>query len=453
MKSSVRVFYVKIIVCCLTLFATCNGKPIQAAETNNEDTYKVNIFQQTIDDLERAIKTKDFIVLNVGNTERKPLFWGTCDADNRVSLSFNEIIDKLSKLSKNTNIIVNTQPERLFDVTAIETKAWKGDHPYIYFEFKKGEMGWRWLGIRECASRSNVFRDEQGNDLLGGNIVKDKSVKISSQDAKRLNNFVVKFNKIITSKDFKLLETYMPNKKVYTWGPCGPGDGSHDEMSFNKITKMLLESSKNVAIYFNPKATVSGDNASIETEGWTGEWPFLTFSFDFLEKKNMWVLNGACYSDMPSYETKREGKYVATYFREPQLPRPGPRVFKNYSSLRARIEEIVRFKAFDALKPYATKSVLVFGQCNLSMMENDRIEGKSTSVQDVINYLKQHAPAGSIVSSGMQHKTYYETVEWSGDYPFVSFWFSESSKGWELAGVSYCKTKHFDLFPPLSPFK
>lgn len=339
-------------------------------------------------------------------------------------------------------------------VATIETKAWKGKFPYIYFEFKKTGIGWRWLGVYECAGRSNDFRYEQGVDQSEKDSSGHRSENEVNQDQKkRLKPIVDSLKRIITTKNFKSLSAYVTNNKVYSWGPCGPGDSGCDELSFREITEMLLRNSNGVTIYFNPKPNVDEEKASIETEGWIGETPFLTFYFDFLRAKNKWVWNGTCYSNTPAYETKMEGRYIATYFREPQLPRPGPRIFKHYSPLHARIEEIVRFKAFDALKPYAIRKALTFGPCNLEMMQKDSVMGKESSVQDVVSFLTKNVPSGEIKSLGMEHKTYYETTGWNGEYPFVAFWFAEGKKGWELSGVSYCKTRHFDLFAPLSPLK
>lgn len=441
----------KIMIWCISaimLFAWSAG---QASDASNEATRETMGLQKAINDLKNAIQIGAFAKLKFDMPEKTPLSRGSCTSDTGLNLSFDEMINSLSRASMNVKITLNEKPVQLLYLTTFETHGWKGENPYLYFAFKKAGDSWRWLSVYECSSRSSDFRYEQGEKLSDNQSQTLQGKKVGDQSTAQL---ISKLKNIIPNKDFQMLRPYVPRMKKYYWGPCGPGDSGFDELSFEVMTRMLLRDSKGAKIYFNPKPNISQESALIETEGWIGEHPFLTFSFDLVKTDNRWALSGACYSATPELSTKKEGKYVPTYFREPQLPRPGPKIFKDRSALRARIEEIVQFKAFDALKTYAVKQVLTFGQCNLSMMENDRIEGKEMPVQDVINFLKQNIPStGEIVSSGMQHKNYYETTGWSGEYPFVAFWFSEGSKGWEFAGVSYCKTRHFDLFPPLSPLK
>lgn len=114
MKISLKRGIYRIIICCLSYLVICNGSLMQASEAKNESTQKAEAFKQTIRNLEEAIKVRNFNGFNdAANLERKPLSWSACDSDAGVNLSFNEMINKLSKLSENTNIIVNEQPEQL----------------------------------------------------------------------------------------------------------------------------------------------------------------------------------------------------------------------------------------------------------------------------------------------------------------------------------------------------
>jgi len=285
--------------------------------------------------------------------------------------------------------------------------------------------------------------------------------KLQDQQLPGLQVIVEKVKKAVRTKNFNILKPYASNKELLYWAACGPGDVESEKLSFGSMVQRLSKVSKGADIHmYDVPAVHLWDfeksvfyTVNINTEGWTGEYPFLSFGFKFRTADNHWEFTGVCDATTPEL-TKKEGKYVPTYFKEPQLPRSGPRIFKDRSALRDRVEEIVQFKAFEALKPYATKKVLAFGQCNREMMDKDSVVGKDTPVQDVIIFLKNNlSTTREIKSSGMHHKTYYETTGWSGEYPFVAFWFSKKDKLWELAGVSYCKTRHFDLFPPLSPLK
>jgi hypothetical protein len=248
------------------------------------------------------------------------------------------------------------------------------------------------------------------------------------------------------------LKQYVPNGSLLYWGVCGPSGDDPFKYSVNKMINILKSNSLNGNILVDYNIEIEPWNREetifmidVDTEGWTGEYPYLSFGFRYSTETNKWDWRGICYSSEPPIKLTKDGKYERKYSRQPALPRVGPKTFKNYWTLQARIQEIVRFREFDTLAAYAIKNVLIFGQCNREMMDKDQIVGKTAPVKDVISFLKNNVPAkGKISTPNIHHTTYYETEGWSDQYPFVAFWFSKMSKEWELAGVSYCKTSHID---------
>jgi len=264
--------------------------------------------------------------------------------------------------------------------------------------------------------------------------------------------------KAVRQKDMAILEKYEPKGAVLSWWACNASDEEIQKMTFQKMRQHLNKMAHGDEIYVHPIPDVEDyvyeKNAkaiTVYTDGWMSEYPYLNFLFVYKKDSAVWEWRGACDSDGPPFRLLKDGKYHEVYYREPVLPRRGPRVFKDYSALKARIKEIIHFRKFEALKSYAVrKPSLIFGECNQKMMEKDAPVGKVKAVDDIAKFLKKNGSgADEIKFSGVSHVTYYETVGWSGEYPIVAFWLTESKEGWELSGVSYCKTRHFDLFPPL----
>jgi len=433
----------KIFICgCLLLPIFLMGSAAQGEDAKKEIQQKDFWVNNAVNELKRAIKTRDFSKLRYDIPTQKPLSWSSCDRNSEIRLSFDAMINKLSAISKNSDIIINETPVRIY-VTTIETKAWNGERPYLYFEFKRVSYGWRWLGVYDCATQSSDFRNASKGDFA------------DPRGDVKLQRLISRVKQAIQSKDFKLLRPYVPDKRTYYWRyGCADGDMPSDELSFEAITEILLRKSKGVEIYFNPKPEIDWnfENMSIETEGWLGEYPFLTFSFFLLNDRLIW--GGACYSATPELKRAEKGRYEPTHFRTPQLPRPGPRTFRDDSALKARIEEIVKFRAFDALEPYAINKILIFEKCSKAVMDSGRgeywrLKGKKRPAREVIEFLKKTAhDAKEIKFSGAGHMSYYETLGWKGEYPFIAFWIAEGKSGWELTGVTYCKTSVMEvLFP------
>lgn len=291
-------------------------------------------------------------------------------------------------------------------------------------------------------------------------------LKEKNQKIEGLQVIIKKVKEAVRTKNFMVLKKYVLKKEPLYWVPCGAYDLEPEEiekLSFEAMTSRLLGNSKGEEIYVHGEPDISPGNLektiftiTIDTVGWISEYPYLSFNFIFTMADKRWEWRGVCDSAGPLFRFSKDSKkYEEIYYREPKLPRPGPRIFSHYSTLRARIAEIVKFREFEALRPYAIKGTIVFEQCSRKIMEKNRVEGKEKSVDDVINFLKKRAiDAKEIKFSGVSHNTHYETVGWSGEYPVIAFWFNESKDGWEWAGITYCKTKHLGvLFPEEPTFK
>jgi len=391
------------------------------------------LVNNAINDLKRAIKTRDYSKLRYDVPDEKPLSWSSYERQSDVYLSFDEMVNKLSAIAKNSNISINEIPLQIFDIT-IETKGWNSEYPYLYFEFTRVSYGWRWDGVYDATSRSSDFLSAAKGDLGD-----------PSRDAE-LRRLISHVKQAIQSKDFKKLKTYVPDKRYYTWGICCvPGcDFSPDELSFEDLTEILRRESKGAEIYFNPKPWVEWKFKSmgIETEGWLGEYPFFTFLFELINDR--WVWGGVCYSTAPELKLTEKRMYEPSYFRTPQLPRPGPRTFKDYDALKARIEEIIKFRAFDALEAYAINNTLIFEKHSRDVTysggEYQKLKGKKRPVREVIEFLKKNARDTDEIRCSGIHKSYYDTDGWSGKYPFIRFYIGEGKSDWEFIGVTYRKT-------------
>ncbi len=410
----------------------------QAAETKEEIKKRDAMVNRAINDLKTAIETRDFSRLRYDVPEEKPLSWSSPDRKSESRLSFDEMINKLAEISKNSNIIINEIPLQTFGTTTIETRGWKGVHPYLYFQFKEVGDSWRWLNV--CDSQSCDFRHAEKCDFG------------DPRENIKLQGLISHFKQAMQSKDFMKLKIYIPDKNYYAWGyGCADGDMPADELSFEEITKILLRESKGAKIYFNPKPEVEWTyfkSMLIETEGWLGEYPFMTFSFSLLKDRLIW--GGACYSPTPALKITKDNKLKQTYFRKPQLPRPGPRTFKDDFALMARIDEIVKFKQFDALETYAVKKTLIFERHSKAAIDYYSgkyaiLKGKKKPVREVIEFLKKNAQNAKEIRVSAIHGSYRQASGWGGKYPLVYFWIAEEKSGWEFTGVTYHKASIIEL--------
>jgi hypothetical protein len=260
-----------------------------------------------------------------------------------------------------------------------------------------------------------------------------------------LQPVIYKIQKAIRTRNFNVLKQYVLNKEPLYWAQCNTDVSI--KVSFDKMVSILSESIKNAEIYVNEKPGAG----LIETEGWTGEYPYLYF--DFTKKGNNWKWLGVCYDMERSLDFAiLQGGKDKLYDGLPQLPRPGPRVFEDIHALQMRIIEIIRFKKIDALKPYAIKQKLILGECSTEMI-NDVIKGKEISIDQVLDFLKKNIGSTTEIKFSTTYK-YLDTKGWGGKYPFIYFGFTEGKDGWEWSGVAYCKTSLMKvLFPEEPRFK
>ncbi|MEW6713726.1 MAG: ankyrin repeat domain-containing protein [Nitrospirota bacterium] len=284
--------------------------------------------------------------------------------------------------------------------------------------------------------------------------IQEKNLKIEG-----LQVILNKVKEAVHAKNYEILKSYVSEKEPLSWGICGPTDVESEVMSVETMFSRLLEISNGAEIFVCEEPDISPwdikesiFSVDIQTEGWKGEYPFLNFGFTYSKTGNRWEFIGVCDSVRPTLEISKNGKYEAVYCRKPNLPRPGPRIFQDHLALRTRIIEIVRFKEFEALKHYTIQKNLIFRECSNDMRDEAGIKGKEKPVEEIINFLKKNtAGEQKIKSSGTSNIDFCETKGWSGEYPYVSFWFAEGKQGWELNGVAYCRTSLMRVFFPYEP--
>lgn len=266
-------------------------------------------------------------------------------------------------------------------------------------------------------------------------------------------NILAILKKSIKLRDYSMLRSYVPKDENLIWDICGSNDASPLELGFDEVVGKLIRMSRGSDIYVHDDVDTflwnSTDGISmvpIQAEDWNDEYPYLNFLFKFMHKAKRWEWYGVCYDNVPP---RVEGRYEPAYKRRPTLPRKGPRTFKDSRNLMVRIEEILKFKALDALVPYALYPDLSFSECKPEMMRNSQMNGKKTPVQVVIDFLKKNDQKGtSEISMTGNREMYLDTKGWSGTYPNISFWFSRGADGWQLSGIVYCKTSLFETTFP-----
>lgn len=228
----------------------------------------------------------------------------------------------------------------------------------------------------------------------------------------------------VQSRNFKILKSYVTKKERLFWAECYVnGDVVFDLSSFEEAEKIFMEESQNATIYVNERPLIEDElTMSIKTEGWAAEEPFVEFIFHATDGK--FVLKGFCSSAKPDPNEP--------FGKPAQLPRQGPRVFKNVYFFHARIGEIVRLRAFEALRAYAVKQPLSMAECGKKARE--------MSVMEIINFLQRNSRDNEQIKFFNIHES-LETEGWGGGYPFISFSFTETKDGWMWTGISYCKNR------------
>lgn len=431
--------------------------------------------------LKQAISKKDFTLLKVMPQDKSHLTWNTCEQKSRVEhLSFDAMIKKFSEMSQSKRVLVNRNPDQQLSVTVVETKGWGVQAPYVYFNFVSAGEGWRWTGSYSCGSRDEDIALIRGKEMSDGDAFNGTSAgDLDSHWISLVNGIRSAFE----TKNFELLKVYLPRGPIVTFGGCGPGDSGFTELSIDTVQKLLIQQLNGSNILFNPppntEVNLVGGHVFIETEGWIGEYPYLGFGFGLLQPGNTWVWTGVCYSSAPQYDTRAGSKYEPLYMREPRLPRPGPRVFKDELALRDRLREILIFNKLDAFSGYAVKGSLAFGFCQVDAKKKlFTINGHTVPVKDVIEFLKTGTVKYSVSeSSGLvgdlledardlfQSKVIAELPsryrgapgrpifesKIAGPYPYAVFWANQVNNKWEWSGVSYCKAPYQSMLFPDEP--
>ena len=437
------------------LIVVCAGPGYAEDVRTVHDPETVSLVQKLAADLQKAIQSRDYSGLRSDHVEARPLEWhDACGSGESVKLSFDEVMQRLGLLSRNSTLAMTSRPLMPLSVLMVETTGWSGETPYAYFEFKTASDSWRWVGVYACSKQDPDFGYVQraGADAARTSLPDEaKADEVQGVDAEKLTGLIASVKDAVLLKDFAGLKKYVPDVKLYDMGDCDCSDCGFDEITFEAMTEMLLRDSKDVDIYLgaNPGISQWGDSslhANILTEGWASEYPYVDFSFKRLPDSSRWEWVGICVALGPPFElNERTHRFERVYPRRPLLPRPGPRVFSNYAELQFRIEEIVQFQSFDALRPYAVRSKLVIGPCSRKMMDQDRVLGKSVPIQDAIAFLKKNGLGPAVTRTNASRSTMYESKGWSGDYPYIAFWLAPEKEGWELTGISYCKEEHAGL--------
>lgn len=258
----------------------------------------------------------------------------------------------------------------------------------------------------------------------------------------------------IGKKEFDLLKKYKrPEEVVYVRG-CNDLDGyGQMELAFYQLIRELIA----ISVGATPHATVwypnldksrwkrtdiqservdvaFVDKITIATEGWVGETPFIDFTF--INQGGRWRLESFCSSGTHDPEIP--------YLEIPLLPRPGPRTFSAKDFLFERLQEIIQFRSFDALRAYATQGVVKELSCNQGMFDRS-LSGVDVPVRHVIKSLKDRSVAGrDIVFTRLgELPMILESSGWNGADPIVNFVVRPTGPDskYEWVGVAYCHSR------------
>lgn len=259
-----------------------------------------------------------------------------------------------------------------------------------------------------------------------------RSNAYSELDQQELRKVFTEVKDAIQAKNFNKLQRYVSPKDTVYWGQCNTDTSIG--LSFNNALHELKKNSKNA------KITVTDHLMDfVETEGWTGEYPYLYFQFDKVNQNWRWL--GICYDVARSIDYCKElGGKEKYYDSPPKLPRQGPRVFKDVTPLHARIAEILKFKAFDALKPYATRGKLLVGKSCPNAADSTALIKSGVPVNQVVEFFVKNSTGANEITPGESYSfksKYFITRGWTGEKTEITFCFAEGKNGWEWVGIAY----------------
>lgn len=293
--------------------------------------------------------------------------------------------------------------------------------------------------------------------FMTGDVFANEETSSKIEEVPETKQLLNDFSYAMRTKNYTVLKRYTRKYKTIEWTECGPTDGEPLKYSVSVMMNRMKHYSTGTQIYIddNPEIVTLSEGTApfidIETEGWAIEYPYLVFSFQYDKSAFGWQWVGVCYSSPPPFIFTNRGLYEQRYKRTPILPRPGPRLFKDYYALRDRFKEIVNFKALDALKPYAVKQKLILNECNREMAASGKITGTKVSSDQIVDFLKKNIGASQEIKPTKGGADYLDTEGWQGAFPYVAFWFQESKKGWEWSGVTYCKSSLMHVMFPDEP--
>jgi hypothetical protein len=269
--------------------------------------------------------------------------------------------------------------------------------------------------------------------IVGTGLSAQSSVTLDkNQEQKELQKLFLKVKRAVQTQNYNILQNYVSRKNTLYWAQCNT-DVSID-LAFDKLINELKKNSKDVDI-------VVADHIKyfIETEGWTGEYPYLYFQFT--KVNNNWQWLGVCYDYQRSLDYRLAlGGMDKYYDTPPQLPRRGPRVFEDIIALQVRIIEILKFKKFDALTPYARRKKVFIGKgCPTNLDKADLVRIGSP-VEQAIEFMEKNSVGAKEITpehNWSYNKRYFISNGWTGEKPAITFCFEEGEKGWEWTGISY----------------
>lgn len=276
---------------------------------------------------------------------------------------------------------------------------------------------------------------------------------IATHELAEIETFVHDVTKAIEKRDFDALQKYMRIEEGVFVSPCYIDTSGDRPRSFDQIKPWLkadsagaelriavryswMDKSQWKRIYIPAERIheTPPETITIATEGWNGEEPFVDFTFS--RRSSRWVWTVLCYSGFPDPSFP--------YHQPPKLPRPGPRTFRDYHALYARIEEIIRFRAFDSLPVYAPHGVILQVPCDQSMYRKT-LRGKEVSVSKIIDFLKDQTVGGNkiVFTKPGDLPLVLESRGWCCAYPIINFIVRPTAPDlkYEWAGVAYCHSR------------
>lgn len=239
--------------------------------------------QATVSDLKKAIQEKNFSRLQSDALlpeQRKPIEWRRCGKGKIADLSFAELAKHLSEIVGSQKIKISEYPEYLLGNMIIETERWAGKFPYINFYFSHFRDGFRLKKIIDC---TNTYPD------------------IGSSKGKEVSSELRILKQAIDSRKFDLLGALIPTKRTYSWGYCEPGDIPPEELYFDEVAKKLVKDLHSARIALREPIVEKGHSdvlfhAFIDSEGWAGDYKYLTFNFELRKSTGRWEWTGVCES-------------------------------------------------------------------------------------------------------------------------------------------------------------